>query len=57
MPDIKIGLFHVLINLGYTIEVGCGENPLPISDFYSIYYDIKKMILSIFSKEIFELLV
>lgn len=41
---------------GYTIEVGYGENPLPISDFDSIYFNIKKMLLSISQKEVLGLL-
>ena len=35
----KIGLFRHIINHGYTIEAGIGENPLPISQFDEIYND------------------
>lgn len=41
---------------GYTIEVGFGENPLPISDFPFIYPKVKHMILSILTKEVLGLL-
>ena len=34
-----IGLFKIIIVLGYTIEAGIGENPLPISQFDEIYND------------------
>jgi len=34
---IKIGLFKIMICLGYTIECGFGTNPLPISQFNTIY--------------------
>lgn len=37
--DIRIGLFKITIYLGYTIEAGFGENPLPISQFDEIYRD------------------
>lgn len=36
---IRIGLFKITIYLGYTIEAGFGENPLPISQFNEIYRD------------------
>ncbi len=36
---IRIGLFKIIIYLGYTIEAGFGENPLPISQFDEIYRD------------------
>ena len=35
----KIGLFKHIIDHGYTIEAGIGENPLPISQFDEIYND------------------
>lgn len=34
-------------NPGFTIEVGKGVNPLPISTFYTNYQEVKKIILSI----------
>lgn len=37
--DTKTGLYSNLIALGYTIEAGIGENPLPISQFDKIYRD------------------
>ena len=37
--DTKTGLYSNLIALGYTIEAGLGENPLPISQFDKIYRD------------------
>lgn len=30
---------------GFTIELGCGENPLPLSDFESIYQKAQEMLL------------
>lgn len=36
---IKIGLFRIIIDPGYTIEAGIGVNPLPISQFDEIYRD------------------
>ncbi len=30
----------------FTIECGLGENPLPISDFYKIYSDLRRMLFS-----------
>ena len=39
LPVIKIGLFKPIIDHGYTIEAGIGENPLPISQFDEIYND------------------
>ena len=39
LQDIKIGLFKIIEGLGYTIEAGIGENPLPISQFDEIYGD------------------
>jgi hypothetical protein len=35
--DTKIGLSKITIYLGYTVECGLGENPLPISQFDTIY--------------------
>jgi hypothetical protein len=35
--DIRIGLFKIITCLGYTIECGIGINPLPISQFDTIY--------------------
>ena len=35
----KIGSFKPIIDHGYTIEAGIGENPLPISQFDEIYND------------------
>jgi len=34
---IKIGLYKIIIFLGYTIECGLGTNPLPISQLGEIY--------------------
>ena len=34
---IRIGLSKITIYLGYTVECGLGENPLPISQFDTIY--------------------
>ena len=39
LQGIKIGLFKILTALGYTIEAGIGESPLPISQFSEIYND------------------
>lgn len=36
---IRIGLLRIIPCLGYTIEAGLGENPLPISQFDEIYRD------------------
>ena len=36
----KIGLFKLTKKPGFTIEVGLGLNPLPISQFEQIYNDI-----------------
>jgi len=33
----RIGLSKIIIFLGYTIECGFGSNPLPISQFNTIY--------------------
>lgn len=37
LRGIRIGLFKTIIYLGYTVECGLGENPLPISQFDTIY--------------------
>ena len=37
LQDIRIGLYKAAICLGYTVECGLGENPLPISQFNTIY--------------------
>lgn len=37
MQDIKTGLSKTIIDHGYTIEVGLGQNPIPISQFNKIY--------------------
>ena len=34
---IRIGLYKIIIFLGYTIECGLGTNPLPISQLSTIY--------------------
>lgn len=34
---IRIGLFKITTSLGYTIECGLGTNPLPMSQFDTIY--------------------
>lgn len=39
LQDLRIGLFKILIDLGYTIEAGLGQNPLPPSQFDKIYQD------------------
>ena len=39
LPVLRIGLYNNTIALGYTIEAGVGENPLPISQFDEIYRD------------------
>ena len=39
LQDTKTGLYNNTIALGYTIEAGLGENPLPISQFDEIYRD------------------
>jgi g-D-glutamyl-meso-diaminopimelate peptidase len=31
---------------GFTVEVGCGENPLPITQFNKIYHDNEKLLLT-----------
>jgi g-D-glutamyl-meso-diaminopimelate peptidase len=31
---------------GFTVEVGCGENPLPINQFNKIYHDNEKLLLT-----------
>lgn len=36
---IKIGSYKNIGVLGFTIEAGIGENPLPISQFNQIYRD------------------
>jgi len=36
---LKIGLFKLITYHGYTIEAGIGENPLPLSQFDTIYAD------------------
>ena len=30
----------------FTVECGLGENPLPLSDFYKIYSDLRRMLFS-----------
>ena len=37
LRGIRIGLFRIIICLGYTVECGFGANPLPISQFDTIY--------------------
>lgn len=39
LQDTRTGLYNNIIVLGYTIEAGLGENPLPISQFDEIYRD------------------
>ena len=39
LQDTKTGLYSNTIVLGFTIEAGLGENPLPISQFDEIYRD------------------
>lgn len=39
MPVSKTGLFRNTIRPGYTIEVGMGVSPLPMSQFAGIYED------------------
>ena len=39
LQDTKIGFYKNIEDLGYTIEAGFGENPLPISQFNEIYKD------------------
>ena len=35
--DIKIGLFKIIIYMDIQLNVGFGSNPLPISQFDTIY--------------------
>ncbi len=37
LQDIRIGLYRTIDDLGFTIEAGIGENPLPIEQFSEIY--------------------